>query len=286
MAKPALGRGWGLQGGSPVDTSSLRKTVCFCIDICPLIASIAASEAKRRIDFSSLAQRWLFASTGNSAFPPAWLLAIIFGSMQATRCANVLFSTLASDGGYNVSTSASITGVSSGFGYQAHADLFTPTVSGLLTSVELAVHYLRNNPSPSDMVDVSVVLNRVDPVYGNLPSTTILAFGTVTAATQFGMPDLTTFTPSGATALTAGTPYWLVVQPHFTTTGCVWNINSIGAIGARAASFNGSTWGQNPSDTMDAFRINANPVPEPGSTELLIGGLAVLIFLRRAVSPV
>ena len=210
------------------------------------------------------------------------LLLIAFGMAQAGPSrGTVVFSTLSVEGNYDTTTAYAINGSASGFGYQAHANRFLPSGSGMVSSIELGLHYGRSDPSPSDVFDVKLVLDRIDPAYGNLPSSTNLVSGTVTATSQFSASGLLTFVPSQSALLQTGTAYWLVVMPHFTTTLGDWNLNSIGATGGIAASFDGATWGQNPSGVLNAFRVNADPLPEPGAGGLALTAAATLGLWRR-----
>jgi hypothetical protein len=209
------------------------------------------------------------------------LLIIAVLLFTARAPAAVAFTSLTPDGYYDNGTGRSIYGASSSNGYLAEADLFIPSAGGLLTSVELALHYSQYSSPPGDQVDIRLTLDLNDPVHGHIPSSTILAAGTVTLPSDFGNFGLTTFTPSTSVLLSAGTMYWVVVLPHFTNTFGVWNVNYIGKSGPIAVSTDGVNWLQNPNALMDAFRVNVGPVPEPSSAALLTTALGLFWFRRR-----
>lgn len=193
--------------------------------------------------------------------------------------AAVVFTSLAADGSYDSGTGRGINGSAWMYGYAAEADQFMPSASGTLSSIELGLHYALFSSAAGDQVDVRLALDVNDPLSGHIPSATSLTAGTLTLNTSFGYSDLLTFTPTNVVSLTAGTPYWVVILPHFTTTVADWNANSIGKSGPVAISLNGSSWLQNPIEPMDAFRVNT--VPEPSTYSLVLLGLAGALKLRR-----
>jgi hypothetical protein len=191
--------------------------------------------------------------------------------------ASVIFTTLYPDGEYDNGTARALHGSAYQYGYTALANRFFPTSGGFLSSIDFGLHY-SSTSSPSDVVDVRVTPNFSDPVNGNVPSATTLASGSVTMTSSFGSFGLVSFTPSTTVLLSAGTSYWVVLSPHFDTTYGNWNVSSRGIEGGFAETFNGTTWSQNPSTLLDAFRVNATPVPEPGAilpAAGLLGALAV-----------
>ena len=85
--------------------------------------------------------------------------------------------------------------------------------------------------------------------------------------------------------LTAGTTYWIATQ-SLDYVGA-WNYNNTSAIGLATFSHdNGSSWNSPTTETLGAFRINGNQVPEPSSVVLFCAGsVAVLVhgWCRRRV---
>jgi hypothetical protein len=191
--------------------------------------------------------------------------------------ASVAYSTLDSLGHYDVSTAEGVNGPTP-YGYQAHGDSFISQASGTLSSIDLALHYLPNVSSPADQVNVSLELNRVDPVYGDLPSNISLWSGVANTPSPFGDAGLVTLSPATGAALVQGQKYWLVVTPYFGNTVVEWNV-STATYGGIALSLNGTSWGQNPSGLQDAFRVQV--VPEPGAAALGVLASALMLFRRR-----
>lgn len=198
----------------------------------------------------------------------------------ATVSPGVAYSTIEGLGGYDFSTARAINGSAFMYGYQAHASAFVSQASGIISSIELAVHYTPYLSSPDDQVNFNLVLDYFDPVYGHLPSTTSIVSGTVGTPTPFGSSGLVTFTPSTAVSLVLGQAYWLEVTPGSANTVADWNVSTTTS-GPVAISLDGTTWLQNPSDPQEAFRIQV--VPEP-ATPVLVGlGLLGLAYgsIRR-----
>lgn len=214
------------------------------------------------------------------------LLLVAAGVFQAVTASatvvtdpSVAFNTLDGSSGYVIGSGVSVQGTGQGTSL-GWGNQFVALNSGYLSSIDLGLTYLI---SP-DQVDVSLTLDSTANSFGvNTPAATSLAAGTVSAAGQFGYTsELTTFTPANQVLITAGTTYWVVVKPHTSSTRDTWNDNDIGATGRFALTTDGgASWGQNPSDTMFAFRVNLSPVPEPSSLALVVVGLGAVALWRK-----
>lgn len=190
------------------------------------------------------------------------------------------FSTLGDPAHYDATTGAAVRGATATTFtiYAGHANQFTAAYSGLLSSIDLGItfpFYAANR-----QVDVRLALD----VNDFLPPPTALTTGTVTAAGSFETGQnsaLTVFTPASEVSIVAGQKYWLILLPHDTKTDIVWNQNTEGILGRFAATYyNANSWGQNPSDTMRAFRVNVTLVPEPTALTLWLAGSLLLAIPR------
>ncbi len=194
-----------------------------------------------------------------------------------TASGQVAYTTLDSQGSYDAFTGRGINGSAFRFGYQAWANRLVATRSGYLSSIDLGVHYALYDSAPGDQVDVRLARD----VDGQFSSALTLATGTVTLTSSFGSSDLAAWLPGGAVPISSGSAYWLAVTPHSTTTVADWCPNSLGITGAYAVCVNGVSWLQDTGATLNAFRVNVVPVPEPASLGLAIAGLTGTFLLRR-----
>ena len=60
-----------------------------------------------------------------------------------------------------------------------------------------------------------------------------------------------------------------------------WMWNSVSEVGEVAGSFDGVTWGSGGVQTQGAFKITGNPIPEPATYALLLGGLGLLLVIAK-----
>ena len=102
--------------------------------------------------------------------------------------------------------------------YSAFASRFTLTASGTLTSIDLSL-YNFGYYWPAAHVDLS--LTSLGP--SGLPSQTALTSGMITVTNRG--PQLSTFLPTNQVFLQAGTPYWLVLAQHNSTSSAGWTFS-------------------------------------------------------------
>jgi len=185
---------------------------------------------------------------------------------EAAAAPQVAFSTIDGSGG-SYFAGGSVVG---GSAFQGPADRFVPSVSGLLSSVQLGLRYIETPQS----VQVQI---RADDALG-WPGA-ILASGIVTASTSDTF-SLTSFVPANPVQLSTGTGYWAAVLPLSSDTFLAWG-QSLYANGTLAMSQDGGgSWGIGPPpQRLDAFRVNV--IPEPSTLALLGPGALALAMMRR-----
>jgi PEP-CTERM motif-containing protein len=162
------------------------------------------------------------------------------------------------------------------YGYQDVGNSFVPTVSGVVSSIEvgITVYVPLNGP---------LNLRLASNASGNLPAATSLLSGSVANGPIPQPPwSLATFSPSTPVSITAGTTYWLVMSPTAENTEAGWYFNSAG-INGRTTYRNApiAPWSVTPNGSLSAFRVNVL-VPEPSSLALGAMALGVLVFRYRS----
>jgi len=159
----------------------------------------------------------------------------------------------------------------------AEANAFTPTVSGSLQSLRLALSCAFICPQS---FGVSLTADNTDQP-GLVLESFVLAGGTLGPIGINNPPLLllSVLHPS----LIAGTRYWVAVGAGLADS-VSWNLNTTGDVSDQAiSSDNGATWFSPSGNTPGALEVDATTAaPEPGSFALLVGaGLLVSVIDRR-----
>jgi hypothetical protein len=192
---------------------------------------------------------------------------------------SVAYTNLGPGGSYNGTSAAyAILGINNSGApadaYQRVADLFTTSIGGTLSKIDLGLGYVggTNSAVVSIYTDVSNSLGTL--VFSGQVSNQPILFSTSTI--------LATLSP-GSGALVSGASYFLVVAPGAADTSDGWNYNSIGALGTFLVD-NGAGFNPGASSTLQAFdiRVNAAAVPEP-STWLMLGAELFCLVVFAAI---
>jgi hypothetical protein len=196
-------------------------------------------------------------------------LLIAFCPVQ-TRANTIVFDTLGQNNTYG-----SI-GLQVGFGGVESAGQFTAMASGILATVDLALNFTTGTTPGS----VNVFLYGDAGGSPNNANQTFLGSGIATTA-----PNLVSFTVAGSVPVIMGSVYWLVLKPADLFEHTVWNDSLLAVTGSVAQSTDDITWTTFNDETLPAFRITAQGVPDSGGTLLImLGSVAALLVLQRIAS--
>lgn len=147
---------------------------------------------------------------------------------------------------------------------------FSPSLGGIVDQLELPFW---GNPPAS----VSLTLNADS---NGSPGVLLDSWNIVPSGVDWSTCcALETLIPHGPIALTAGVQYWLVAAPdpsQFTFAGFF--LNNTGALGPIAESANGGPFTITQGETLAAFQVTGNPVPEGGT--FTFAALALAAFAR------
>ncbi len=185
---------------------------------------------------------------------------------DAARASSITYNNFGSGDDYNLTTGA-LTGSFNG-GNVANGQTFTPTTSGTLASLTLALEFIAGT-------NAGTVSVRADA--GGTPDGSLESF-TVSNLPSFDGNFHTPITLNDTLnlVLTAGTRYWIVVSTAPTNT-LAWNLNTTGATGVAQSPDGGTTWSTFGDAPRGALRVTQNDtvatVPEPTSLLLLGTGL-------------
>jgi hypothetical protein len=151
------------------------------------------------------------------------------------------------------------------------AFLFSPSASGLLSSVSAAIYASSIGTSGQLTLHIWSDL-------GGVPGTDLESV-TLNLPLMFVGSPFETIAMSGTTQLLASQSYWLGFSGLHETFG-IWR-NSPGASGPGAhTSAAGQDWTVFPAG-VGAFRVEVQGVPEPGTFALMTVGLVGLLWARR-----
>jgi hypothetical protein len=158
----------------------------------------------------------------------------------------------------------------------AEANSFVPTGSGSLQSLRIALSCAFACPGP---VGVSLTTDTADHP-GLVLESFVVPGGTLGPIGTNNSPLflLSVLHP----ALIMGTKYWVAVGAGLTDTAA-WNLNTTGDLSDQAISTDGgSTWFSPSGNTPGALAVEAEAVPEPGTSRLLVTGalMLTLVFQR------
>lgn len=184
--------------------------------------------------------------------------------VAASSIADTSFSSFGTGDSYNTGTSWTI-----GFpGTEQRAAMqFESATSGVLDSVELAL---------SSFTPGTINILLFEDNAGSIGSQ-MVAWGD--SLSSGGIK--TYFNPFPSVQLTAGNKYWLETRPTDTTGWSGWNLNDQGLTGNTFFAALNNPSGSYFSETLSAFRVNTNPVPEPATMTILAGAAALAAFKRR-----
>jgi hypothetical protein len=127
---------------------------------------------------------------------------------------------------------------------------------------------------------------------GGVPGPSLEKVGSVTVPT-LSLGTIYSLNSSLHPLLTAGSPYWFILQPTDPNSDVAagWNLSSPAITGLGAQTFDPAqgSWGTNSATTLAAFEINGTPVgsavPEPCTLTLLgVGGLLILRLSKPPAS--
>ena len=200
-------------------------------------------------------------------------LCLAYGGILASVHAQVtVYNSFGPGNSYDTSTSWVVQGASVSGGYHGQAQAFTPTVSGDLSSIELATQ----NFGGSDLSNFFIAQDNGSGV----PGTILESFNNT--ANPNGLLIINSIVDP---FLQAGTQYWLCDEPATATSDNAWYFNNQNQIGFanERSQWNWSAFPAPDSFQGGVFEITVTPVPEPSSLALVsLGGL---LLVRRRTTP-
>lgn len=209
------------------------------------------------------------------------LIAVSFALCAGSARADVAFSTLGPGDTYDGSFAGQTVNGLNASGPRYVANAFAPSFDGFLSSIDVGI----TNYDIADGGSGAVVLHLyANDLTTNTPLTSLdLASGPLTATLGTGSTNsaLTTFTYGDAPLLlNHNLTYWLVLAPASASTTVNWQASLPAIPGKIGSSGNGTTF-QTSDATLEAFRVNVQPIPEPAGWALLCLGSGIVAFAAR-----
>jgi hypothetical protein len=213
---------------------------------------------------------------------PVITFGVLFLMQSVANAGEILYSNLGDEGSLYNCCGGPWPGIGGGpppVGPNTRGFAFTPSRGGVVGQIDLPFW-----GAPPAVV--SITLNADN---GGSPGTVLDSWN----ISPYGLDwntccTLDTLIPHGAVTLTPGTQYWVVGAPdanQFTFAG--FYLNDIGVVGPSAISVNGGPFVITQGETMAAFDVIDNSVPESGSFLLTTLGLAACVvgFNKRRSRP-
>jgi hypothetical protein len=203
-----------------------------------------------------------------------WVV-IGFGLIVSARANSVVFSTLGPGDSFDTTASWAIEAVGSPLLIAAQ---FTAQASGNLRTVDLGMSF--DQFFGPGMFNVYLY----NDAGGAPDSTNPIFLGSDGLSGTFHFSTLISLPISGSVSVSAGSSYWLSLQPAFENAWSFWDFSSPLLLGTVDYSRDGTTWFlAGTSQEMPAFRLTAtSTVPDSSSTIILLAYSSfVLLGLRR-----
>lgn len=202
-------------------------------------------------------------------FVGSWLI-VLFMGLTGTAQADVMFSDFGPNGSYLTVDGYSVAGPDSTAGQFEQAFQFSPTISGTVTQIDVAMCHLTGVSGAT----VRLYGNSSNMLGGLIRSWSINVEG------QFGNnnPAIQILDGSGI-SLTQGTSYWLYAGASGNAQH-IWNTNDQSVMGLGIANHDGIGW-QLATEAMGAFDIQGRPVPEPGTWLACSAGVVAFARLGK-----
>jgi hypothetical protein len=203
-----------------------------------------------------------YITVSKGSYPFDWGKKQVTVKFQGERDPNTLFSNLGSPLDlYNRAYGWTVSGANSQVGMSfTAADQFQPANSGTVSQIDVAVTYV----SGVNSFNIALYTDN-----GGLPGAPLAQWNNLSSSTNFGgCCGMVTITGIAGVSLTAGTDYWLVVEPASlgSTTWERWNLNTVRLSGGVLYSNDGgNSWNGSSQEILAAFDILGNPISNSSS---------------------